>query len=124
MISQKTVIAFLMVSAAILGCLLIFQPTIQSARASDTSRAGFFAVATATYDTTADLLWIVNVNQQQLLVYGADSQAGTVFKAGANLANVFGGRNVNTMPYPRTAPGGGGIAPAPSPAPQNPTGNP
>jgi hypothetical protein len=119
MISQKTVIAFLIMTAGILLSLLIFQPSVQRAWANDSSRAGFFVTATATTDTDTDLLWVVNVNQQQLAVFGSIGQhipTSTVLLASVNLSNVFGrgftGAAQPAAPAAGAGAGAGGATPA------------
>lgn len=92
MIPKNAVVAFLLVSAVVLSTVLFFELLMpgDEARASTTTRAGMFVVATATQTEDLDLLWIANVNTQELLVLGRDNRGRINVLAGADLADVFG----------------------------------
>lgn len=76
MIAKNTVIGFLIFTAVLLTCVLILQNTIAPApaQAGTAARAGRFAVATASFSETTDLLWVANVDNQMLTVYRTDKR--------------------------------------------------
>ena len=93
MISKNTVMAFLVVSAVVLGCLLLLNLVAEPSRAlamgGATSRAGVFAVATATHTEGEDLIWIVDVDVQRMIVCQRDNKTRITTLASVDLARVF-----------------------------------
>ena len=70
MVSKNTVIAFLLCTAVLLGVILIFQ--LHPSYAGSSTRAGSYVASSARLDTGTDLLWLINVYNQQLIAYGVD----------------------------------------------------
>lgn len=71
MISKNAVIGFLCVSAVVLATILVFQHApVSPAYGMDSSRAGDFLAATTTIDGSMDVLWLINVRNRLLSVFG------------------------------------------------------
>jgi len=87
MVSQKTVIAFLLCTAVLLGVILIFQ--LHPSYAGSTTRAGDFVVASARLDSGRDLLWLIDVHTQQLIAYGVDRNGLIAHLGSVNLGVIF-----------------------------------
>jgi hypothetical protein len=87
-----------------LGCVLVLQNVIlpPSAQAGTATRAGIYAVTTAMEDEDSELLWLVDVDAQNLSVYGVDNNGFISELARANLGMVFS-QQVQT-PTPTPAP--------------------
>ncbi len=127
MISKSTVIAFLTFTAVMLGCVLVLQNVIlpPSAQAGTATRAGIYAVTTAMEDEDSELLWLVDVDAQNLSVYGVDNNGFISELARANLGMVFARQQVQTPPTPtpptpprtRVVEPGSGTTPKRTPAP-------
>ena len=94
MISKNTVMAFLVVSAVVLGCLLLLNlvsdPSEAQAMGGATSRAGKYVVATATANEGEDLIWIVDVNLQRMIVCDRNIKSRITVLGTVDLARVFG----------------------------------
>ena len=99
-ISKNSVIAFLILSAAMLSCcwaLLGEKPFAQPVGGS--TAAGFYIVATTASDNAdPDLLWIANVETQQLVVYGTKADSTITPLASADLNRAFALRTVIPIP--------------------------
>ena len=103
MVSQKTVIAFLLCTAFLLGVILIFQH--HPSYAGTSSRAGDYVVSSARLDTGTDLLWLLNVHTQQLIAYGVDRNGLIAHLGSVNLDVIFQPLPTMMMPPPASRPG-------------------
>jgi hypothetical protein len=104
MVSQKTVIAFLLCTAVLLGVILIFQ--LHPSYAGSTTRAGDFVVASARLDSGRDLLWLIDVHSQQLIAYGVDRNGLIAHLGSINLGVIFQPLPTMMMPPAPTPPPG------------------
>ena len=100
MISKNTVIAFLTLSAFLLGSVLVLENFITppSARAGTTSRAGAYAVAAAQVDETTESLWLVDVDTQILRVFSVNKTGLVSELARVGLNRVFAGLQFQSAP--------------------------
>jgi len=90
MISKNIVIAFLIFSAVLLGCVLLLQNTIDiQAYAGNSVRAGRYAAATAQMDEDKDLLWLVNTDSRLLSVFDITNNGVIVELDSIDLAMIF-----------------------------------
>ena len=100
------IIGFLIFTATLLTCLLVvevmFEPSLLRADAS--SRAGTYIVTTASVEVDQDLLWVANVNLQQLIVFGTDRNGVVSPLATLDLIDVFERQQIRRIPLRRTAP--------------------
>ena len=104
MVSQKTVIAFLLCTAVLLGVILIFQ--LHPSYAGSTTRAGDFVAASARLDSGRDLLWLIDVHSQQLIAYGVDRNGLIAHLGSVNLGVIFQPLPSMMMPPTPTPPPG------------------
>lgn len=91
-ISRNALAGFLLFSALVLACILIAHHTLAPTPAQalgNSSRAGFFAVATATVDEDLDLLWVAHVDAQRLLVFSTDKTGRISLVGNLDLSQVF-----------------------------------
>jgi len=133
MISKNAVLAFLLVSAAVLGCVLVLQQVLPGrAWAAESSRGGDYVAATATLNGSSDALWLVNVRTGVLSAYsltntGQIGQLGTidlklVFLGPRPAAGGQWGTGVSPLPPGGSAPGSGEFRPTEeTPAPAGPS---
>jgi len=108
MVSKNTVIAFLLCTAVLLAVLLIFQ--LHPSYAGSTTRSGDYVVASARLDTGTDLLWLINVQTQQLIAYGVDRNGLIADLGSVDLAIIF--QAPPTMMMPPAAPRPGTTSPS------------
>ncbi|MBN2377834.1 MAG: hypothetical protein JXD22_15665 [Sedimentisphaerales bacterium] len=90
MISKNIVIAFLIFSAVLLGCVLLLQNTIgNQAYAGNSIRAGRYAAATAQVDEDKDLLWLINTDSRLLSVFDINNNGVIIELDSIDLALIF-----------------------------------
>ena len=91
MISKNAVIGFLIFTAVLLSCILVIDNLAGpgSAYASSPARAGAYVVTTARLDETTDLLWVVDVDTQNLSVFGMDNNGFIAELARVDLGIIF-----------------------------------
>ena len=90
MISKNIVIAFLIFSAVLFGCVLLLQNTIDTqAYAGNSVRAGRYAATTAQMDEDKDLLWLVNTDSRLLSVFDINNNGVIVELDSIDLAMIF-----------------------------------
>ena len=86
--------ACLTVSAVIIACMLLLEmvaePTSAQAEVGATSRAGYFAVCTASESEGESLMWIANVNTQRMIVCERQREGVIVVLDNIDLRAVFG----------------------------------
>ena len=102
-ISKNVIIAFLILTAVLLSCTwaLISESATSSSPVGATSRAGYYIVATTAAPVQGpDLLWIANVDTQELTVFGTGSDGTITALANADLNRVFLGRIPLILPPP------------------------
>ena len=106
MISARVVIGFLLFTATLLACVLIVDVVLEPSvlRADASSRAGQYIVTTASVEENQDLLWVANVNLQQLIVFGTDKNGVVAPLARLDLLEVFERRPIRQLPSRRTNP--------------------
>ena len=104
MISERMVIGFLLFTATLLACLLMVDVVLEPSalRADTSSRAGRYIVTNASVEVDQDLLWVANVNLQQLIVFGTDKRGTVSPLATLNLRNVFARQPIRQLPSRRT----------------------
>ncbi|MBN1435664.1 MAG: hypothetical protein JW936_01190 [Sedimentisphaerales bacterium] len=94
MISKNTIIACLTVSAVIFACMLMLEmvsdPAVAQAEVGATSRAGYFAVCTAAQREGESLIWIANVNTQQMIVCERQYDNSIITLDSVDLRSMFG----------------------------------
>ena len=95
-ISKNVLIALLLFTSAILtACWAAVGDRPFLSPLGGTSRAGYFVVTTTTSDShDADLLWVVNKNNQTLSVYSARSDGAVNKLASSDLGQQFTIRTV------------------------------
>lgn len=94
-ISKNTVLAFLILSAVMLSCAwgLISERSFVSSPVGATGRAGYYVVVTtASPNLGPDMLWIANVNSQELIVFGTGKDGKLTSLASADLNRAFAAR--------------------------------
>ena len=106
MISSRAVIGFLLFTATLLACMLMVDVVLEPSalRADASSRAGRYIVTTASVDVDQDLLWVANVNLQQLIVFGTDKNGVVTPLATLDLLEVFQGQPTPQFRPRRTSP--------------------
>jgi hypothetical protein len=78
--NQNTLIAILMLTAVVLGVLVVGSWQSQSAQAATTNRTmtGDYIMATGQISDSSSLLYVIDIPKQKLLVYAADPSRNTV----------------------------------------------
>ena len=107
MISTRVVIGFLLFTATLLTCVLMVDMVLEPSvlRADASSRAGRYIVTTAAVEADQELLWVANVNLQQLIVFGTDKNGVVAPLATLDLLEVFEGqRNRQSSARSTTSP--------------------
>ena len=106
MISTRVVIGFLLFTGTLLACLLVVDVMLEPSvlRADTSSRAGQYIVTTASVEVDQDLLWVANVNLQQLIVFGTDKNGFVTPLAALDLLEVFERQQIQQFPTRRTSP--------------------
>jgi len=91
MIPKNVVIAFLIVTAVIISCALALIETtsVHDKSTGATARAGYYVVATTKTPLGSDLIWIANVDTQQLMVRGTNKQGDIIPLARTDLRRAF-----------------------------------
>ena len=104
MISTRVVIGFLLFSVTLLACLLMVDVMLEPSalRADTSSRAGRYIVTTASVEVDQDLLWVANVNLQQLIVFGTDKNGVVSPLASLDLLEIFERQPIRQLPSRRT----------------------
>ena len=104
MISTRVVIGFLLFTATLLACLLMVDVMLEPSalRADTSSRAGRYIVTTASVEVDQDLLWVANVNLQQLIVFGTDKNGVVSPLASLDLREVFERQPIRQLPSRRS----------------------
>lgn len=100
-ISKNVIIAFLLLTAVLFSCTwaLISESATSSSPVGATSRAGYYIVATTAAPTHGpDLLWIANVDTQELVIYGTSTDGSLTLLASADLNRAFLGRISPSLP--------------------------
>ena len=98
MIHKNTIIAFLLLSATVLSCVLFFElvlPGTETALAGNTGKIGSLAVATATFKLYEDVLWIADGSTQRLIICETTRSGKIRVTADKDLADIFAEKKGN-----------------------------
>jgi len=93
--SENAAIVVLIVSALVLTGLLamLYQGTGQKAYADASARSGKYTMVTGAFDNDNDLLYVVDIDKQQMNVYHTDARARkVVLRDRVDLKRLFAGR--------------------------------
>ena len=92
--SENAAIVVLIVSALMLtGLLVMLYGTGQKAYADASARSGKYTMVTGAFDNDNDLLYVVDIDKQQMNVYHTDARARkVVLRDRVDLKRLFAGR--------------------------------
>ena len=92
--SENAAIVVLIVSALMLtGLLVMLYGTSQKAYADASARSGKYTMVTGAFDNDNDLLYVVDIDKQQMNVYHTDARARkVVLRDRVDLKRLFAGR--------------------------------
>ena len=80
--SQNITLVLLLAVAALLSVLLVGAYTTQDAQAESVMKSGRYAVCTAAYSESRELLYVLDMQTKQLNVYFADTQNRAILPVG------------------------------------------